>query len=209
VSSDAATEYEQWTLGLRAWRVDPLTDLSGLPPLRNDSLPPAAFQRLLRHLHEAIEMFMKRWQEQLVAATADLRDEADAARALVDARRRFAQRLRLAAHPGLPEDIQLRLRAQAEIDLRSIQAELEGSVLTIAGSGARSAQTDRETLLRIYRENALTAALDPSFISDSVDDREMHRANAAEQLIEPVQSEANTNRWTASRRRVFIAPGQD
>jgi hypothetical protein len=209
VTLDATTDYERWTLGLRAWRADPSTDLSGLPALQMDSLPPAAFTRLLRHLNEAVDEFMKRWHDQFIATTANVRDEREIARVLVDARSRFAPRLRLAAHSGLPEPIRQQLRAHAEIELRSIQGQLEDSAKSMSSSGASSVRSDRDMLLRLYRENPLTAVLDPNALADTIDDREMHRADAAQERMEAEAYAAATDPWTVPRRRVFVAPDKD
>lgn len=204
MSLEATSDYERWAVGLRAWRNDPLTDLSGLPPLQIDSLPPAAFKRLLRHLNEAVDGFMNRWQTQLVAAMEHVRDHGAIAQVLVDARARFAHRLRLADHSGLPEVIRKQLRSQAEIQLRSIQQQLEDSALSMSGGVSGSARADREAILRVYRENALTAVLDPRATSDTVDDPEMRRAEAAEASLNGGVGHLETGTWTAPRRRIVF-----
>lgn len=171
--------YEDWVRTLRAWRRDPLTDLTKLPVLDETSFPPAIYQRFLRHLNEAINEFMNRWQSQLAAALGAASDDHARARALVDSRVGLSQRLVLARHPSFPEKIRNQLIEQATTDIKSLQAQLEDDATNMVSLGSASMRPQREATLRLIRDNALTAVLDPNFSFDgTIRDREVLRADA-------------------------------
>jgi hypothetical protein len=201
----SSSVYEQWVLGLRAWRSDPSTDLSHLPALDETSFPPATYDRLIDHLNEAINAFMAAWNDQLLGAVRSATDTHALARALVDARRGLAHRLVLARHPSLPETIRRQLLTQAEADIRGLQRQLEERAEHVAESASSLGRTEREAALRLHRENSLTAVLDPAFSLDGVDDREVARADAIEQHG---AAAVDATPFTTARpqRRVFIAP---
>lgn len=171
--------YEAWVKTLRAWRREPLTDLSGLPALDETSFPPATYERFLNHLNEAINEFMARWQSQLSSALGGAADGHAVARVLVDARVGLRMRIQLARHPAFPETIRAQLVSQAESDIKGLQAQLEGQAMNVVSTSSASNRPEREATLRLIRDNALTAVLDPAFsVSGPVGDREMQRADA-------------------------------
>lgn len=178
--SDSLSVYEDWVKALRAWRHDSITDLDHLPPLDEASFPPATYQRFLNHLNEAINEFMKRWQLQLSAALGSATDDHARARALVDSRVGLVQRLKLAQHPSFPEKIREQLLTQAAMDIKGLQAQLEEDALHVVAASSVSARPQREATLRLIRDNALTAVLDPNFSLDgTVSDQGGMRAEAA------------------------------
>jgi hypothetical protein len=162
--------YEDWVRALRAWRRDPTTDLSALPPLDETSFPRGTYQRFLHHLNEAINEFMKHWQAYFVAALSAAPNDQTRARALVDARTGLSQRLKLAEHPSFPKEIRDQLLAQAARDIKAIQTRLEEEAMHIASVSSVSTRPQRETTLRLIRNNALTAVLDSSFVFDEAND---------------------------------------
>lgn len=177
--SNSLSVYEDWVRALRAWRRDPLVDLSHLPALDEASFPPATYQRFLNHLNEAINEFMKRWQSQLSTSLGAATDDHVRARALVDSRLGLSQRLRLARHASFPEKIRNELVAQAEKDIRGLQAQLEENALNVVAVSSASSRPQREATLRLIRDNALTAVLDPNFSLDgTINDKEALRADA-------------------------------
>lgn len=177
---DGASAYEQWVVALRRWAVDPLTDLSHLPALDEATLPPAAFQRLLKHLNAAINDFMRRWRDSFLGSLRGASRTTELARILIDARAALRPRLQLAEHPSLAVSIRAQLRDQAHADVRRIQEELEGTAQRTVGSVTGSARREREELLRIYRDNSLVALLHPAQHGEIVVDHEVRRAEAQE-----------------------------
>jgi hypothetical protein len=89
----------------------------------------------------------------------------------------------LARHPALPETISRQLVMQAESDIRSLQRQLEENAQNSASSGSSVGRAERDATLRLYRDNALTAVLDPGFSLEGVMDREVLRADAVESAI--------------------------
>lgn len=177
--TNSLSVYEDWVKALRAWRRDPLTDLSHLPTLDETSFPPATYQRFVTHLNDAVNAFMKRWQDQLSASLGAAQDDHARARALVGARQGLHQRLTLARHPSFPPRIREQLVAQAEEDVRNLQAQLEENAVNVVAVSSASHRPQREATLRLIRDNALTAVLDPLFSLDGeLTDREVERADA-------------------------------
>ncbi len=209
MSSSSSNVYEQWVLGLRSWRADPLTNLSDLPKLDETSFPPATYNRLINHLNEAINEFMKRWNRQLSSAVGAAKEPHTLARALVDARLGLAHRLKLARHPSLPATISKQLVTQAETDIRSLQRQLEEGAQHAASSGSSVGRTEKEAILRLYRDNALTAVLDAGFSLDGVNDREVQRANAAEDTVAYDGTPAEPFTLSSPKRRIFLSPQQE
>ena len=154
--------YELWVTALRQWRVDPATDLSGLPSLAVDTFTPATYGRLLDHLQQALNQMMEGWAERLQRSVATTTDPHELARALVSMRPHLARRLQLARHPGLPAEIADTLWSGAVADIHSIQDQLEATVSTRA-AGAASDRPNAERMLDVLRRNSFTALLDPGF----------------------------------------------
>lgn len=179
MSANSLSVYETWVRTLRAWRRDPLIDLSQLPTLDETSFPPATYQRLINHLNEAITEQMKRWQSQTASTLGAATDDHARARALVDAREGLAHRLKLARHTAFPEQIRSALITQAENDIRSLQTQLERDAQHVAAAASASNRPVREATLKLFRDNPLTAVLDPNFSLDgTIDDTEMRRAES-------------------------------
>jgi len=167
VSGSSLSDYEDWVRALRSWRRDATADLESLPALEASSFPPATYRRFLKHLNDAINEFMKRWQTQLSAALSAAVDDHARARALVEARVGLAHRLRLARHPSFPQEIRDQLEKQAIDDVTSIQAQLEEDARSVVSASSSSSRPAREATLRLIRDNALTAVLDPGYALDS------------------------------------------
>jgi hypothetical protein len=156
----SATVYETWVATLRRWGADPTTDLSHLPQLTADSLPPEAYSRLFVHFNRAIEAMMGGFSDRLTRSLAHARSEHEMAEAIVGLRAHLARRLQLANHPGLPTEIQKPLRDSAARDIHTLQAELERAMT----SGANRSGSDRahtEAMLKLVRDNSFVAILTP------------------------------------------------
>nr|WP_313777373.1 hypothetical protein [Mycobacterium sp.] len=154
--------YEQWVTAVRSWRQDPLHDMSQLPTLVVDSLPPAAFERLFSHIRDAQQHVMNRWADTFARDWGAARDEQGRVRALLDTRRVLARRLQLAGHPGLPEVVRAELTKGVARDTEQLQQELE-EALTKQQRGARIDRFQTERALNVLRTNRLTAILEPGF----------------------------------------------
>ncbi|WP_157983954.1 hypothetical protein [Nesterenkonia muleiensis] len=175
------TEYEAWVRSLRAWQRDPLTDMSQLPAIDAASFPPATFDRFLKRLNEAIGEFMRRWQDQLATSLGKASDLHAMARVLVHSREGLVMRLRLAQHPGLPQQIREALTDQASAEIRDLQQQLEKDAATRVSRMSGSSRPEQESALKLFRDNALTAVLDPGFSLDgSVQDAVTRAAEAVE-----------------------------
>ncbi len=157
-----ASTYEQWVTAVRSWREDPRHDMSHLPTLVTDSLPPAAYERLFGHIRDAQQHVMNRWSETFARDWGAARDEQGRVRALLDTRRVLARRLQLAGHPGLPEVVRAELTNGVARDTRQLQDELEAA-LTKHQPGARIDRVQSERALNMLRTNRLTAILEPGF----------------------------------------------
>lgn len=157
-----ASAYEQWVTAVRSWREDPRHDMSQLPVLVADSLPPAAFERLFVHIRDAQQYVMDRWVSTFARDWGGARDEQGRVRALLDTRRVLARRLQLARHPGLPEVVRTELGNGVARDIRQLQEELEEAV-TKQQRGARFDSAQIERALNILRTNRLTAILEPGY----------------------------------------------
>ncbi|MCF6389349.1 hypothetical protein L2K20_20435 [Mycobacterium sp. MBM] len=154
--------YEAWVSALRLWGADPRHDMAGLPVLVVDSLPPAAYERLLGHLMAAQQRVMDQWSVTFTRDLAAVRDEHSRARVLLGGRVLLARRLQLARHPGLPEVVRTELANGIARDIRQLQQELEEAVMR-QQPGTRLDRTQIERALYALRTNPLTAVLDPGF----------------------------------------------
>lgn len=156
-------DYERWVTGLRAWRDDPGTDLSGLPVLTSASFTPATFDRLFSHVQAALQAVMDGWNRRLNAVLESAAGDPHLiGRALVGMRAELGRRLQFARHASWPAEIRAELEAGAERDIRHLQAQLERNVAQQQGRTGSDRATV-ELMLRIVRENRLTAILDPGF----------------------------------------------
>lgn len=184
MSTEHSTLYETWVRTLRTWSRNPLTDLSKLPVLSPESFPPAVYQRFLAHLNDAVNEFMKNWQQSFVSAMGEATDNHHRTVALIGARKGLARRLLLARHPAFPSEIREQLLLQAEQDVRSLQSQLESNLARGQFSKSSSTRPQQEAMLSLIRNNSLTAVLDAGFqLDDTVTDSEIRRA-AAESDVE-------------------------
>ena len=148
-------------MAVRLWRDDPRHDLTTLPPLSVDSLPPTAYERLFDHIRAAQQRVMDRWSETFARDWGNARDDHGRVRALMATRVLMARRLQLAGHPGLPEVIRTEFTAGVARDVRTLQKELEDTVIKQTGHRIDGVQIERT--LRLLRANRLTAILEPGF----------------------------------------------
>lgn len=156
-----STAYETWVKAVRTWRQDPRHDLTTLPPLAVDSLPPAAYDRLFAHIRDAQQHVMDRWSATFARQWADAKDDHGRIRLLIDTRVLLARRLQLAGHPGLPDMVRKEFTAGVARDIQTLQKNLEDTAA--ARSGHRIDRCGTEHTLSLLRANRLTAILDPGF----------------------------------------------
>ncbi len=159
--------YESWVIGLRAWANDPGTDLSQLPTLTAESFTPATYQRLIKHLNDAISTMMASWNESLNRAISSARDEHDVARELVQLRALLARRLQLARHPGFPQEISNSLWDGACVDILAIQQSLESGVHATSDR-ATTSRSDQERTLAMVRGTSFAAIIAPGYPIDQL-----------------------------------------
>lgn len=163
----SGSPYELWVVGLRAWQRDPSTDLSGLPILLSESLPPEAYQRLFNHMRQAIDAMMAEFTELLARDIGHATSEHDYARAMVGLRARLARRVQLAEHPGLPEEVRVELRKGVATDVTALQMQVE-ELVTANANRYGSDRSHTEQMLRIVRQNRFTVILEPGFPLESL-----------------------------------------
>jgi hypothetical protein len=156
-----SSAYEAWVEAIYAWRENPRHDLTQLPTLLVESLPPTAFDRLFTHIAKAQQHVMDRWSETFIRDWASARDEYAAVRVLMASRVVMARRLQLAGHPGLPEEVRQEFTEGVARDVRKLQQDLE--VIATRQSGHRIDRTATERTLNLLRANRLTAILEPGF----------------------------------------------
>jgi hypothetical protein len=190
--------YEAWVLGLRAWGADPTTDLSGLPTLTAESFTPATYQRLVKHLNEAIAAMMAVWNSALERAVTGANDEHEIARELVQLRVLLARRLQLARHPGFPKEISNSLWDGACADILSIQASLEREA-TKNGAGATTSRTSQERMLSLMRNNSFAAITDPGYPLE-----QLFGTGPSQTAEESNVASSESNDFVPRRRRVAI-----
>lgn len=182
--------YGSWVLALRRWREDPRHDMSGLPTLLVDSLPPSAYGRLLDHITAAQQAVMKKWSETFLREWSGAGDDHARARALLGGRVLLARRMKLAGHPGLPELIRTELTKGVARDVEQLQKELE-DVIVRAHRGSTLNQPQLERALEVLRSNSLTAILKPGFPLEAVLEGRLDVAadQSPPAVAEPAQAE--------------------
>lgn len=168
--TDASSSvYEAWVVALRTWQDKPDHDLSTLPALSADSLPPAAYARLIAHVHAAqttlTEAGVARFQRAWGAAPS----EYERMRALVELRRLLGRRLQLARLDVLPAEIRESLESGVRRDIGEMQRTLEDAA-TAPTRSAGSNRTEQERTRYLLRTNGLLALLDADFPLDSLFD---------------------------------------
>ncbi|WP_006245064.1 hypothetical protein [Mycolicibacterium tusciae] len=157
----SASAYEAWVTAVRSWRDDPRHDLSALPSLGADSLPPSAYERLFDHIRLAQQRVMDRWSETFARDWGNAREDHARVRALMATRVLLARRLQLAAHPGLPEVVRTEFTNGVARDVHALQKDLEDAAVRQTGHRVDRVQTDRT--LNLLRANRLTVILEPGF----------------------------------------------
>jgi len=159
--------YEAWVRALRAWAVDPTTNLDGLPVMDESSQPPAVFQRLAKHMQDAIQQFTDNWIDQLSTRLGQASDAFARGQVMVDSKRLLARRLLLAQHPGLPASYRQALWDQACTDVRTIQSQFE----EMAAQPGKTLDTSGRDLA-FFRDHSLVTLLAPGFpLADFVSGR--------------------------------------
>lgn len=156
-----ASAYEAWVTAVRSWREDPRHDLTALPVLAVESLPPAAYDRLFAHIRDAQQHVMDRWSETFARDWGNATDDHSRIRVLIATRVLLARRLQLAGHPGLPQVVRDEFRAGVARDIQALQKNLEDAAA--ARSGHRIDHSGTEHTLDLLRANRLTAILEPGF----------------------------------------------
>ncbi|MFT4127530.1 MAG: hypothetical protein QM662_15035 [Gordonia sp. (in: high G+C Gram-positive bacteria)] len=159
--------YEQWVMALRRWQRDPGADMSGLPVLRADSLPPDAYSRLFGHFHTAMSALTEDVAARFARMLEVARSDHDIANALIGLRAPLARRLQLCRHPALPPEVVRALTDGAERDITALQHELE-DVLTSSSSRYASDRRRLEELRTLVRHNRITVVLEPGFPLESL-----------------------------------------
>lgn len=153
-----ATVYEVWVRTLRAWATDESVSLATLPQLAEDSMPMAAYTRLIDHINAALETVTNRWDEALAKVLASMSDPRDLGQELVALRRKLARRLELARHPALPQVLRNTYSQAADKDVRTYQQQLEDAIMKLSRSG-RVPTPVVDELYRAMRENSFVAVL--------------------------------------------------
>ena len=146
----AATTYEQWVRTVHAWSVDESVSLAGLPALTEDSLPAAAYDRLITHLNESLEKVADTWARSLTKVAESIGAPSDLAVDLVALRRKLARRLELARHPGLPEVLRRAYSGAVDRSVRQAQQQLEDAIKELGRSG-RTPSALVDELYRVVR----------------------------------------------------------
>lgn len=197
----AASAYEAWVVAVRAWRDDPRHDMSNLPQLTVDSLPPSAYERLFAHLSAAHQHVMDQWSEAFAREWGSARDDHARVRALMGTRMLLARRLQLAGHPGLPAAVREGLVDGVARDVNALQSQLEEAVSR--QSGHRIDRIARERTLRLLRTNALTVILEPGFPLQALIDGRVDEPQSPHlaPLPEPEQSGSGWELTPSPRRR--------
>lgn len=154
----AATTYEQWVRTVHAWSVDESVSLAGLPALTEDSLPAAAYDRLITHLNESLEKVADTWARSLTKVAESIGAPSDLAVDLVALRRKLARRLELARHPGLPEVLRRAYSGAVDRSVRQAQQQLEDAIKELGRSG-RTPSALVDELYRVVRENSFVTVL--------------------------------------------------
>lgn len=206
MTSPVGSTYESWVLALRKWATDPRHDMSGLPTLQADSLPPSAYERLMGHIASAQQELMSTWRARLESGFAAAKTEQDYGRTLVELRGLLGRRLQLARHAGFPAQIQQALSESVERDVRRLQRELEDAVTQ---PGRSTIRTSAERLLRVVRSNSLTAILDPGFPLDTLFERPAPPPDVRGPLPAPAGAAAGQTGSSSRmiRRRVVLDDG--
>lgn len=153
---------------IQAWATDDSVSLMGLPTLTDDSMPGAAYERLITHLSDALESVADSWVAALSKVIGSLGDPHALAVDLVSLRRKLARRLELARHPSLPPILRDAFSDAVDRSVRQSQKQLEQAIVQLGRSG-RAAQPVVDELHRVVRENSFVAVL--SYTADQAGGR--------------------------------------
>ncbi|MFJ4767842.1 hypothetical protein ACIP88_01830 [Streptomyces uncialis] len=150
--------YASWVQALHTWaRHDP-ADLAALPRLERDQFDADTWERLTRHVLDALDARLTEWARRFALAFGEAADEFSAGRELTQARVGLRSVRTLVDHPGLPEDLRTRLGVLMDQHIRSLQTQMEHAVSQLARSGTDPHWVDQR--LRTLRDNAFTSVLD-------------------------------------------------
>lgn len=154
------SEYGRWVGFLRSWaRQEAATeDADRLPALQPSSLPTASWASLAVHLTEALSARLQSWNDALSRSMSHAHDEFSIALTLSQSRTGLYSLRFLAGHPHLPSELTERLLEQVDAQVRSVQQQLEEQVTR--PSDRTTDPSRSQSLLRVLRENSLTAVLD-------------------------------------------------
>lgn len=188
--------YATWVHTLQAWAKDPSTPLDHLPHLEDDTYTPETYARLFAYVNKALSAVTERWAEGLHKAVGRARDAHELSRALHELRPLLARRVQLARLPAHPPGIRTILEDDLRTTIARLQKDLEDN-LRKQTDRARLDHSTQETLLRVVRENPLTAVL-----SYEVDDRGRVTAPQIPSRVQAVP--ASSPRWRP--RRVVPIP---
>lgn len=192
-----STPYETWVLTLRAWQDDHQVSLDGLPDLADDTFTPETYQRLVQHIHNAMDRVAKEWDDGATRAFSAQLSPFDLGRGLVSLRALLARQWQLANHPSLPDGLRIPLSDGVRRQATTTQQNLEDSVRKRI-AGASHDRSSWERVLRALRESSLTRIADYSVGEDG-------RMTVALEIPavpkDRVPSAARTNRF--AHRRLF------
>lgn len=150
--------YATWVHTLQAWAKDPSTPLEHLPHLEDDTYTPETYARLFAYVNKALNAVTERWAESLQEAVSRARDPHELSRALHELRPLLARRVQLARLSAHPPGIRTILEDDLRTTVTRLQKDLEDN-LRKQTDRARIDHSTQETLLRVVRENPLTAIL--------------------------------------------------
>ncbi|WP_073788486.1 hypothetical protein [Streptomyces uncialis] len=150
--------YASWTRALHAWARHEPADLAALPRLKRDQFDADTWERLTRHVLDALDTRLTEWSRRFALAFGEAPDEFSAGRELTQARVGLRSLRDLADHPGLPDDLRTRLGELMDQHIRSLQTQMEHAVSELARSGTDPHWVDQR--LRTLRDNAFTSVLD-------------------------------------------------
>lgn len=150
-----STPYETWVLTLRAWQEDHQVSLDGLPTLADDTFTPETYQRLVQHIHNAMDRVAKEWDDGAARAFSAQLSPFDLGRGLVSLRGLLARQWQLANHSSLPDGLRIPLSDGVRRQATATQQGLEDSVRRRI-AGASHDRSSWEGVLRTLRENSLT-----------------------------------------------------
>ncbi|MBM9837365.1 hypothetical protein JO861_12450 [Rhodococcus hoagii] len=169
MTDSTSSVYEAWVLALRTWQDRPDRDLSTLPALSADSLPPAAYARLIAHVQAAQSALTEAGVARFQRAWEAARSEHERMRALVELRRLLGRRLQLARLGVLPAEIREGLESGVRRDIGEMQRTLEDAA-NAPNRSAGSNRTEQERTRYLLRTNGLLALLDADFPLNSLFD---------------------------------------